>query len=366
MDPAAWEVYVPRGLRPALLANPVWRDWIREYVVHVLRANPLRRNLVRTYTTHVYNVLWLELDCHTAADVLALQRSTLARAVLAANPAHAPQRRLCRVAVNHFLGGVVLRDHPPVAQRLNLRTKDLPTAGGGGDGHPAEYALSDCQSVPVRDHFTEAEMSAILTLPHLSLRDRLMLRIMSETGLRRRAMSWLLVDAVFDRSAGEALPQGRALEKGLVLRQFALSRDTRELLAAYIRDEHPGVHSRWLFPSPRGGHALPISPAAVNGVLLRACTAANIRGRHVHSHTQELDGMRPSVSWFWGAEVCGLSPDGRPESVGSRDQRSGCCSDPWIQDVAKWIGHRTVDTTFSVYWDEDVGTVAAGMHIPWL
>jgi hypothetical protein len=47
---------------------------------------------------------------------------------------------------------------------------------------------------------------------------------------------------------------------------------------------HPGAHTRWLFPSPKAGHALPISPAAVNSVLLRACKSANIRGRHCHSH----------------------------------------------------------------------------------
>ena len=199
--PLSWVEYVPQGMRPALLENqgPTWREWLHDYVVHVLRANPLRRNLVRTYVAHVHNVLLRALGCRTANEVLSLQRTELAVAVLSANPGHPHQRRLCRIAINHFLGGVVLRDAPPMAQRLHLRTRDLPVAGGGGGGHPADYALSDTRSAPARDHFTVAEMEAILSLPGLSVRDRLMLRIMSETGLRRRAVSWLLVDAIFVR-----------------------------------------------------------------------------------------------------------------------------------------------------------------------
>ncbi len=45
-----------------------------------------------------------------------------------------------------------------------------------------------------RDHFTEAEINALLRLQTLSVRDRLTIRIMAETGLRRRAVSWLMVE----------------------------------------------------------------------------------------------------------------------------------------------------------------------------
>ena len=108
-------------------------------------------------------------------------------------------------------------------------------------------------------------------LVDLSLRDLLMLQIMAETGLRRRAVSWLLVESVFDRVNGAPLPMGRALEKGMIVRPFQLSQHTSDLLIRYIRDEHPGDHVRWLFPSPKKGNTQPITPSVVNNILLRAC-----------------------------------------------------------------------------------------------
>ena len=108
-------------------------------------------------------------------------------------------------------------------------------------------------------------------LVDLSLRDRLMLQIMAETGLRRRAVSWLLVESVFDRVNGAPLPTGRALEKGMIVRPFRLSQQTSDLLIRYIGDEHPGDYVRWLFPSPKKGNTQPITPSVVNNILLRAC-----------------------------------------------------------------------------------------------
>jgi integrase len=253
--------------------------------MEVLGANPLRCTLARTYTAHVYRVLHETLGCRSADDVLALHRDRLVRGVTEANPAHPHQRRLCRIALNHFLGGVVFRDHATAAQCLHLRGRDLPgKAGTVTAKHPADYAVTG-QSYPARDHFTSAEIQALLALPHLGLRDRLVLRILSETGLRRRAVSWLLVDGVFDRVAGAPLSVCRALEKGLVVRQFVLGPETQRLLSQYVRDGHPGPDVRWLFPSPRsGGHRAPLTPGVVNAILLRACHQAGIRGRHTHSH----------------------------------------------------------------------------------
>ena len=116
------------------------------------------------------------------------------------------QRRLCRIAVNHFLGGVVFRENAALAAYLHVRGRDLPRAPAAGTpGHPADFAAAAADG-PARDHFTAAEMDRLLALPGLSVRDRLVLSIMAETGLRRRAVSWLMVDGVFDRVAGAALP----------------------------------------------------------------------------------------------------------------------------------------------------------------
>ena len=76
--------------------------------------------------------------------------------------------------------------------------------------HPAAVAL-----VRERDHFTQAEVTALLSLPTLSQRDRLVLRILAETGLRRRAVAWLTVAGVYDAIRGAAHEVGHATEKGL-------------------------------------------------------------------------------------------------------------------------------------------------------
>lgn len=224
------------------------------------------------------------------------------------------------------------------SQRLHVGSKDLlrfvnDAPGDDGD-HPADYALNERSRV--RDHFTQAEMDAILALSTLSLRDALMLRIMSETGLRRRAVSWLLVDCVFDRAAQRCLPAGRALEKGLVLRPFCLSQASQKLLEEYLVNEHPGPHVRWLFPSCKKGNQSPIDPSVVNTVLLKACratrvrlrmrmqtlTVANIRGRHTHTHAIRKFVVCRLMEHNNRIEVRGVTPSG-VVPCGGRGQMAG-------------------------------------------
>ena len=362
-----WAVYLPPRLRAELQQlSAQWQQWLYTYIVRTLGANPIKKNLVRSYVTQVYpagcfsrhccipspekgtfwgeqtawyRVLFLQLQCEQLDHFFSLHRPNLALAIVEKNPLHIHQRRLCRIALNHFLGGVVLREYPVIAQRLHLRSRDVPSCrtvdDDGEHDHPATTVA--CSAGHVRDHFTQAEMDAILTLTELSLRDRIILHIMAETGLRRRAVSWLLVDSVFDRRANSCLPVARALEKGLVVRPFRLSSGTSELLQRYILDDHPGVHVRWLFPSPKKSNTQPITPSVVNSVLLRACHMANIRGRHTHSH-----GIRKFV-------VCSL--------LQAKNR---------IEDVAKWLGHWSLDITVGTYWDVHGEEVASAMNIPWL
>jgi integrase len=106
-----------------------------------------------------------------------------------------------------------------------------------------------------------------------------------------------------------------ATEKGMVTRRFALSRGAHVLLTEYIRDVHPGAAtSHWLFPSPRQPR-LPVTPIVVNHVLQRACQKAGIAGRFTHSHA-----VRKFV-------VVRLMQE--------EENR--------IEDISKWIGHKTVD-----------------------
>jgi integrase len=352
-----WMAYLPIGLRSAILegTTSTWRSWLQHYILHTLHATPLRKNLVRTYVTHVHRVLSEELKCHTLEDVVRIAHHNLVQVVCRCNPVRIHQRRLCRIAVNHFLAGTVLRDHPSLGTRLHLRSKDFLgvhcTAAPDDAGHPADFAVR--APGRVRDHFTQAEMDLLLNLTDLSLRDQLMLHIMAETGLRRRAVSWLLVDCIFDRAALQCLPVARALEKGLVMRPFVLSQRTADLLFRYMTHEHPGPHSRWLFPSCKKGNLCPITPSVVNNVLLRACSMARICGRHTHTHA-----IRKFV-------VCTLMQ--HKNRIEDRAPSSVTCGGKGPRfDVAKWLGHRTIDVTFGTYWDVDGRDIAQHMNIPWL
>lgn len=213
---------------------------------------------------------------------------------------------------------VAFREHPTQLAALTFSGRDLRDVVDPVEvpSHPAT-ALA---AVRARDHFTKTEVDALLHLPSLGSRDRLILCILAETGLRRRAVAWLTVDGVYDAVAGTARPVATATEKGLVPRQFLLSAGTRALLEGYVQRAHPhDVASPWLFPSPRQP-SVPIRAATVNRILQRACRDLGIRGRHIHSHA-----MRKFVVV-------------RLMQLSNR-----------IEDVSKWLGHRSVHTTFGTY-----------------
>lgn len=169
----SWEIYLPLHLRHRILSSHStsdWNGWWRHYIVYTLAASPLKQNLVRAYVTHVYRVLWEDLACTSLQDFVALQRQQLVQSILTCNPVRVHQRRLCRIAVNHFIADTVLRDYPVLAQRLHLWSRDfkqprvLPSHGGGGGGdHPADVVIN--RPGHTRDHFTQAEMDTLLTLP---------------------------------------------------------------------------------------------------------------------------------------------------------------------------------------------------------
>lgn len=387
---AGWTSYLPVWMQPELGRCPeAWRVWLAHYVLRVLRANALRRNIIRTYVTHVVHVLLWQLQCRSLDGFLALRREDLAQAVVDANAGHVHQQRLCRIAVNHFVGGVVFRDHRALVERLHLRTRDLPHTGRPIDGATRARPYDNVDVAPCarsRDHFTEAEMQALLALPQLTPRDRLMLRVMAETGLRRRAVSWLLVDAVYDRNRGAPLTVGSATEKGLAVRRFTLSAGTRAQLDDYVRNHHPGPATRWLFPSPHHGARAPISAGVVSQVLARACRSAGIRGRHIHTHAIRKGTGRPVTvpsrtdhRTVRPGVVCRLmranNRTGVPSHAHAHTHTHVCTHKKKppnravcgrIENVAKWLGHKTVNLTYATYWDVDGLDVAGGMNIPWL
>lgn len=212
---------------------------------------------------------------------------------------------LCRVAWNHFVTQVAFRDHPAQRLALTLTGRDVERAAAAQMTTPAllpHPALAAVERTVERDHFTAAEVDALVHLPGLSDRDRLMLRILAETGLRRRAVAWLTVDGVYDAALRTARATGRATEKGLVVRHFVLgdvapqcgffpskkktdrASPTKRLLEAYCGARHR--HERtsvWLFPRRRNP-TQPVAASTVNRVLVAACRRVGLHGRHVHCH----------------------------------------------------------------------------------
>jgi integrase len=234
---------------------------------------------------------------------------------------------------------VVFPNEVSLAARYNIRARDLKTTMGyHGMESMAEVGLGwpRTTAVAVRDHFTQAEVDVIIRVSAKNLRDCVLIRIMAETGLRRRAISWLTVDAIYDTVARDTLPTATAMEKGLVVRSFRLSKSTRAIVCQYV-ENHLRKPYKWLFPSPHDDGQRPIGSNTVNAILRRVCKEAGISGRHVHCH-----GIRKFV-------VCRLMAEQNR-----------------VEDVAKFIGHRSVNVTYRTYWDWDLNELVAGMKIPWL
>ena len=292
----AWTGYLPTRLRAHMVGclGPRWLQWLCVYIVQTLNASPIKRNLVRTYVTHVYNVFVKELTCTNMNDFLMLARGDIVSAIVRVNPHRTHQQRLCRsgsirwqradpshrgepFSEQYAAARLCIAGAPIVCAHQGSPRNHKNTTGGQrpsgglcdqrGRSAVASMLRRRSRTRRVRDHFTEAEIEALLRLP-LTKRDALVLHILAETGLRRRAVSWLLVDGVYDRCAKAALPVARALEKGLVMRPFVLSPRTRALLTSYMEDEHPGSQYRWLFPSPKKGYQYPMNPSSPGGPVL--------------------------------------------------------------------------------------------------
>jgi integrase len=249
--------------------------------------------------------------------------------------------RLCRIAVNRFVSRVIFPNEPLLVTHMKIHVHDLgERAAANSGGIPKMNDLDDnwprLTTVATRDHFTQPEVNALLAVTKPFARDYILLLIMSETGLRRRAISWLTVDAVYDTAAQCALQTATAMEKGLVVRSFQLSNTTKMVLHEYIQN-HLHTPYRWLFPSPHDNGCRPVGSNTINVILNRACKRAGISGRHCHTHA-----MRKFV-------VCQLM------AAANR-----------IENIAKWIGHRSVNVTYRTYWDLDLRELVSGMRIPWL
>lgn len=191
-----------------------------------------------------------------------------------------------------------------------------------------------CTRLVSRHSFNDSEVSQLIN--HAStLRDRCVFVVLARTGLRRRALAWMQLAAVWDGS--QVRSEGYTLEKGMRLRMFTIDSDMAQCLRQFIMHERPwGRQSRWLFPSPHNP-AAHIQPGTLQLRLKQHCSRLGIVGSQVRLH--------------------GL----RKYTVGTLLQAGNS-----IESVSEWIGHRGVDTTYATYWDTSVQDISTHMSIPWL
>jgi integrase len=191
-----------------------------------------------------------------------------------------------------------------------------------------------CTRLVRRHAFNDDEVCRLISNAS-TLRDRCVVVMLSHTGMRRRALAWLQLAAVWDGSRVRS--DGHTLEKGMCLRTFTIDSDMALCLQKYILHERPwGSQSPWLFPSPHNPTAH-IQPGTLQIRLKQHCDRLGIVGSHVRLH--------------------GL----RKYTVGMLLQVGNS-----IESVSEWLGHRSVNTTYATYWDTEARDISAHMHIPWL
>ena len=267
-----WE-YIPVYLR-----RPVAMSTDKQYIfafIQNLQPTPRRCNYIRSCITYVWTV------CHKSPQqsVVHLTRSMLLEA-LDLNFGGSPcTRRIACAAVNRYISEVVHVENALISMSLKL---------------PQHRSFNKRTTQPIRDHFIHSEVQMMLCA-NCGTRDHLIIRILSETGLRRLAVASLALDNIFGVHVDctDVRTICSANEKGGMVRYFALSDGTKDVLKHYMRTTHPGrTKSNWIFPSTidLDKH---IQGRVVNDVVRRVATGIGITGRHVHAH-----GMRNFTFFF--------------------------------------------------------------------
>lgn len=322
--------YIPAYIRAQLHSvDADARDKINMFVLSCV-PNTQRRDLIRTWVAYVWRI------CYTKMATIDIKKARVQDIELALDLEFGvrPSRTTASAAVYRFLRHIVHRDNPWVGWSLVNQVKKRQGAIQRGAVRMRSVDLSN--NPPVRDHFTAEEMQTILG-SKMSSRDRLMLNILAQTGLRRRAVAQMTVDGILQGDGDLLRSVCHAKEKGGRLRHFVLGGCIQGLLDVYMTTDHPGrTRSVWLFPSPKK-IIQPIQGRLVNNLLQRVARTNGIIGPWVHAH-----GVRKYV-------VVALVAAGNS-----------------IAQVSKWLGHRTYSTTYSTYWDLTPQELVDNMTIPWL
>lgn len=303
--------YIPVYIQREIHHHRTAMQLLHCFIEHLAPCDS-RRDYIRTQVSYIWNGC-LILNPN---NPWAIGRDEILLAVQQRYGVGGASRTLAGIALNNFIQSVLHRHN--IAQCHAMR---IPRPR-----RPRGWRMQRT----VRDHFKQEEIDQLM-LQSMSIRERLMMCILKETGLRRRALSSLTVHGV---TSGDIC---MAMEKGGHTRTFIISPATRQLLNQYLSIDHPGNRTPWLFPSATD-HRRPTEGRHVNMLVQRLCKQAGIEGRFTHSH---------AIRKFVAVTL-----------MANKQNR--------IEDVCKFLGHTTTNNTFNIYWDVDSAEVTKGMNIPWL
>ena len=179
-----------------------------------------------------------------------------------------------------------------------------------------------------RRTYTGEEIDAMLSVVDSDNKDKLLITVLREIGLRNSALCNLRISDIVNEFR-QPKHLCRVKEKGNKYREFITSPNIKAILVSYIHEiqdimDEPDGHDRWVF-SRNERLKTKMRPSTLNNVLKRIAAKAGVTDVNVQAHT------------FRHTLVGNLIDAGNN-----------------VETVSKFIGHRSVDTTITYYWLKNI------------
>lgn len=185
--------------------------------------------------------------------------------------------------------------------------------------------------------YNDKEIDDMLEIVKDDIKDKLMITVLREIGLRNSAICNLKFRDIIDI---QRYPkhQCRVKEKGNVYREFITSSNIKRMIVTYLH-ELEKYHTIDLMDKYVFGRSLDkkMCSATLNNVLKRIAIKAGITNVNVQAHS-----FRHTLV-------------GKLMDAGNN-----------IETVSKFIGHSSVDTTMTYYWLKNISDLANEINNPFL
>ena len=298
VDVPTWHCFVPRCVSNACNFG-CFADCIETFIASSRPEIRIANNI-----RHSVTILFSLLEKMNIEDWKQLTRSSVVGAIVAHLRTHGGGRGAVTVG-NRLLG---LLPQTSGLDKICLREVRMHVSIAPTVSHH-----------PPPPGFNEREVHLLKAASKASVADQLVVTLMSQTGLRCRAVAWLRLDSVYDRAKKTVRHVGVAREKNMCVRHFPIGEELRVCFERYIH-EYGRRCVHWLFPSPRNTNNH-IATCTIQRIVKRLCIHAGI------TSTVGTHGFRKFVV------------------------RTLMASGNSLEYISKWLGHKHVETTFRHYWD---------------